>query len=338
MLTPASSSDIGVIVIGRNEGERLIRALKALQDVGARVLYVDSASSDGSAVRVRAQFPAVIVIELDASTPLSAARARNEGARCWAAQPDPPTYLQFVDGDCVVLPGWLEAAHAYLESHGGCAAVVGPLQEMHPEASVYNRLCALEWKSGVGEIEDCGLFGGLSMVRASVFEALGGFNPRVIAGEDSEFAVRMRLAGHKVTKLAQPMAQHDASMTRFAEFWTRSIRSGHAIGQRFDLHGRGPARDCAKDLRSVKVWGMALPATSLVLAAFTQGWGLLLWPAALLVLHMRVVSHRRRTGDDAYAAHLYAGSTVLAKYAQVIGLFRYWLRRSSGQFRLIEYK
>jgi GT2 family glycosyltransferase len=338
MLSSVVSRQIGVVVIGRNEGERLLRGLKALAALGARVLFVDSASTDGSVQRVRSEFPGMQVLELSAKEPLSAARGRNAGANAWRQQPDAPAYLQFVDGDCVVLPGWLEAAHAHLEAHPECAAVVGPLQELHPEASVYNELCSLEWKSAAGDIEDCGAFGGLSMVRASVFEALGGFNPRMIAGEDPEFAVRMKLAGHKVTKLAVPMAQHDAGMTTFAEFWKRSVRSGHATGQRFDLHGRGPVKDCAKDMRSVQFWGMALPAASLVLALFTKGLGLLLWPAALLLLHWRVVGHRRRMGDSLRAAHIYAGSILVTKYAQVVGLLRYWSRRKAGQFRLIEYK
>jgi GT2 family glycosyltransferase len=252
--------------------------------------------------------------------------------------PNAPRFLQFVDGDCVVLPGWLETASRYLDAHTDCAAVLGPLQEMYPQASIYNQLCALEWASAIGEIQDCGAFGGLSMVRATVFHSLGGFNASVIAGEDSEFAVRMKLAGHRVVKLPTPMAQHDAGMTRFSEFWTRAIRSGHAIGQRFDLHGRGPEKDCAKDLRSVKIWGIGLPLAALALGLVTGGWGLLLWPAGMAWLHFRVASYRQRTGDDPRNAHIYAASMLVTKYAQVIGLVRYWMHRREGQFRLIEYK
>lgn len=335
---PSNLSQVGVIVIGRNEGARLIRGLTALATMGARVKYVDSASTDGSVARVRLAFSHVGVHELSTDVPLSAARARNEGARAWKGEADAPRYLQFVDGDCVLSAGWLEAASTYLDTHPDCAAVIGSLHEMHPEASIYNELCALEWNSSPGEIQDCGAFGGLSMVRADVFHTLGGFNPAVIAGEDSEFAVRMKLAGHKVTKLGVSMAQHDAAMTRFSEFWTRSVRSGHAIGQRYDLHGRSPARDCARDLRSVKIWGIALPLVSMALAAVTQGAGLLLWPLALALLYFRVVGHRRKAGDPMRAAHLYAAAIVVTKYAQVLGLVRYWLRRGQGAFQLIEYK
>jgi GT2 family glycosyltransferase len=331
-------SRAAVVVIGRNEGERLLRCLESVASVASRVVYVDSGSTDGSVSAVLARFPGVVVHGLSLDRPFSAARARNEGVDVVLRNWPELRYVQFIDGDCKMELAWLPLASALLDAQQDCAAVIGQLQEMHADATIYNRLCAMEWASAAGDIEDCGSFGGISMVRISVFRAVGGFNPAVIAGEDSEMAVRMKLAGHRITKLDAPMASHDAAMTRFSEFWRRAVRSGHAIGQRYDLHGRGPAKDCARDMRSVKIWGLGLPLLALVLGAFTQGWGLALWPLGVGWLFSRVSAYRQRRGDRPQAAALYAAAIILTKYAQVRGLLTYWARRRSNEFHIIEYK
>jgi glycosyltransferase involved in cell wall biosynthesis len=43
------SDDLGIVVIGRNEGARLLRGLNSLITSGRDVIYVDSGSTDGSA-------------------------------------------------------------------------------------------------------------------------------------------------------------------------------------------------------------------------------------------------------------------------------------------------
>ncbi|HEV8692448.1 MAG TPA: glycosyltransferase family A protein, partial [Ideonella sp.] len=197
---PAVAS--GIVVIGRNEGERLVACLQSLRGTGRPVVYVDSGSSDGSVERALALCDHVH--PLDPARPFSAARARNEGAALIAARYPARRHVQFLDGDCLLQPGWLEAAEAALEADAKLAVVIGHLQEQHPEASVYNRLCALEWASTPGVIDNFGALGGIMMVRRAVFEQLGGFRPEVIAGEDSEFGVRVGTAGFQVRKLDVP--------------------------------------------------------------------------------------------------------------------------------------
>jgi glycosyltransferase involved in cell wall biosynthesis len=46
---PGTSNDVAIVVIGRNEGERLKRCLRAALAATATVVYVDSGSVDGSA-------------------------------------------------------------------------------------------------------------------------------------------------------------------------------------------------------------------------------------------------------------------------------------------------
>src|SRR5437016_3239362 len=80
------------------------------------------------------------------------ARARNAGlTRLLELAPD-AQYVQFVDGDCEVMPMWLESACKELERRPEMGVVCGRLRERFPQSSVFNRLCDLEWNSGVGEI------------------------------------------------------------------------------------------------------------------------------------------------------------------------------------------
>ena len=328
-------SQLGIVVIGRNEGDRLLACLASLHDAGCPIVYVDSGSTDASADRAKPLCERVV--ELDPARPFSAARARNEGFTDLMSAHPTIEFVQFLDGDCTLLPGWLAAASQAMTGEPRRAVVIGPLQERRPDASIYNRLCALEWKSPAGDLSNFGALGGIMLVRAAVFVRLGGFNEQVIAGEDSEFGVRVGSAGLKITKIGVPMATHDADINRFGQWWRRAVRSGHAIGQRFSLNGRGPARDCARERRSVLLWAWALPAAIVSLAPFTQGLSLLL-AFGYLVLGQRIARYRRAQGDDASDARLYARFVVIGKFAEGLGLLKFHLNSIAGRYKIIEYK
>ncbi|MGF1643114.1 MAG: glycosyltransferase [Thiotrichales bacterium] len=327
---------IGTVVIGRNEGERLRHCLGSLSHTSVPTVYVDSGSSDGSLELASAL--GATTWALDASRPFSAARARNEGFERLLAQNPGLRYVQFIDGDCTLEPGWIEAARDALDADPRRAAVVGHLLERNAEASTYNRLCALEWKSVPGDLEDFGAFGGISMIRASVFRELGGFNAEVIAGEDSELGVRMGLAGYRVTKIDHAMATHDANMTTFNQWWRRAVRAGHAIGQRSHLNGATSHRDCVKERNSTWFWGIGLPLAALVLAPFTHGLSLLPLVGGYLLLAYRVVQYRRGQGDNLGDALLYARFILLAKFANGLGLIKFHLNKLARRYEIIEYK
>jgi GT2 family glycosyltransferase len=325
----------GIVVIGRNEGERLVRSLESAHASGCPILYVDSGSTDGSARRARAL--GVEVLELDASRPFSAARARNEGVEALLARRPDLECVQFLDADCVLAPGWPQIAGAVLAQGADRAAVVGHLHEINEGASVYNRLCALEWRSAPGELADFGQLGGISLMRVAAFRELGGFRPQVIAGEDSELGVRLKLAGYRVLKIDRPMAGHDAAMSRFGQWWRRAVRAGHAIGQRYELNGRSALRDCSRERRSTLFWGLGLPIAAAALAWPSGGASLALLLAYPL-LGYRVWRHRRAMGDAAGDALLYAGFIVPAKFANAVGLLVYYRNRWMQSFHVIEYK
>ncbi len=312
---------VAAILIGRNEGNRLIAALAAVPPDVSPVIYVDSGSTDGS-VRA-AQQAGAQVVELDMSRPFTAARARNAGFAALAS--DPPDFVQFIDGDCALADGWVSTATAFLAENPSVAVACGRLRERFPEASLWNRLCDAEWDTPIGKTRACG---GIAMMRSSAFATADGFNPNLIAGEEPELCVRLRAAGWEIWRLDAEMALHDAAMTRFGQWWKRMRRSGHAFAEGAALHGRPPERHFVTETRRALIWGLALPLAALIGAVFN--------PLALLVLlayPLQVLRLAPRVGA------VRAAFLTLGKIPEAIGVAEYWLRRRLGRrSRLIEYK
>jgi len=327
-------NELGIVVIGRNEGERLRHCLLSLPS-GVPLVYVDSGSIDGSAALARSL--GAEVLELDPARPFSAARARNEGVDRLLSLYPKATCVQFVDGDCTLIVGWLDAAVNSLKADAMRAAVIGQLFERHPDDTPYNRLCELEWQSPPGDLKNFGALGGIAMMRIPLLHAVGGFNPEVIAGEDSELGARFALAGFKVTKINRPMATHDAAITSFGQWWTRSVRAGHAIGQRSYLNGASALQDCVRERTSTWLWGVVLPVFVLITALPTHGLSLLLLLGYLLLFY-RVLTFRLSLGESRDDAAFYARYLLLAKFANGIGLVRFYVNRQMQRYEIIEYK
>src|SRR6476469_8292141 len=146
----------------------------------------------------------------------------------------------------------------------------------------------------------------------------------------------MALAGYSVIKLDAAMAVHDAQIFCFSAWWTRSVRAGHALAQRYALNGRSRLHDCRRELLSALLWGFAIPAITLLLLWPTRGLSLLLFGSYAL-LGWRIYRHFRRTGLGAADASLVTRFTLYAKFANLIGVVRYALNRLRGRFRIIEY-
>lgn len=325
---------IAAIVIGRNEGSRLSLALMSARHAGGPVVYVDSASSDASLSVARdAQ---VAAISLATPPMLSAARGRNAGLAWVEANFPDAAFVVFLDGDCVLQPGFADAAVRAMDDPR-IAVVTGHLREHEPGSSIYARLSMHEWTSGVGDIHDFGNLGGIMCARVAALTAVGGFNPRMIAGEDSELGVRLALAGYRIVKIDAEMALHDNGISTFQAWWRRSVRAGHALAQRFALNGRTPLRDCRREVLSTLFWGIALPLTAMLLAWPTKGASLILL-GGYFVLGYRIRRRLIRAGCNRGEASAGMVFGLLSKFANAIGLCRYLLNASTGRFRIIEYK
>jgi GT2 family glycosyltransferase len=332
--THTDSTDLGIVVIGRNEGERLIRCLRSVAGGSELIVYVDSHSHDDSVSHARAA--GAEVVELDPGVPITAARARNAGFhRLLELHPD-LVYIQFLDGDCEVQPTWLQVARRYLQANADVGVVCGRRRERFRTASCYNRLVDMEWDTPVGETLACG---GDAMMRTEALQRVGGFDARLIAGEDPELCLRIRRSGFRIVRLDEEMTLHDAAMTRLSQWWRRAKRAGHAFAESAYLHGHTQERYCLRQTLSILAWAGLLPLVSLTLAWPTRAASLLLL-GAYGVLWWRIRSSRRRRGDPPEDAQLYATGCVVGKFAELFGIGSFvWSRLIRRQrTRLIEYK
>ena len=319
-----------VVAIGRNEGERLRSCLESAVDQAAQVVYVDSGSTDGSVELARKLGASVVA--LDMNRPFTAARARNEGFQRLCELARKLDYVQFVDGDCAIVGGWLGKAVDFLDLHRDVAVVCGRRRERYPERSIYNMLCDIEWDSTIGEAKACG---GDALMRIDAFEAMKGYRADLIAGEEPELCVRLRAAGWRIWRLDQEMTMHDAAMTRFGQWWRRTVRCGHAYAQGVDLHGAPPERHFVRESRSAWFWGLAIPLVVGGLVLFWWSWALVL----LLIYPLQTI-RLALCGEPSTRGNWWrAGFLVLAKFPEMLGQIKFLFHRHlGGQSRLIEYK
>ena len=320
----------GVVVIGRNEGERLRQCLQSLDPRRAPLVYVDSGSTDGSVAM--AQQMGATVVALDMSRPFTAARARNEGFAQLMALAPATGLVQFVDGDCEVDRDWIDLARGFLQQRPEVVAVSGRRRERYPDRSIYNAMCEMDWHGREGRSRS---FGGDVMLRAPALQAVTGYNPALIAGEEPELSIRLRQQGWQIWHLESPMTLHDANILRLSQWWRRTIRTGYAFAEGSAMYGAPPERHWVREARSAWLWGLMLPLASMLTVLLFGAWGLLpllLYPLQVIRLFFRMPFPTRWSA-------IRAGLLVLGKFPEAWGVLKFRRARLRGETtRLIEYK
>jgi glycosyltransferase involved in cell wall biosynthesis len=330
---------VGVVIIGRNEGGRLLRSLESVIAIRGNpatrsvidIVYVDSGSTDGSPAA--AENLGAGVVHLDMSRPFTAGRARNEGFESLSTRNPDLDYAQFIDGDCSLAQNWIATAVTFLESNPHFAIACGRRAEIAPTDSVFNALCDAEWDTPVGETTESG---GDFLIRVRAFRQVGGFNPQLIAGEEPELCYRLRRADWKIMRLDAPMTFHDAAITRFGQWWQRTVRAGYAYAARAALHLDDRSGYCLRENVRIGLWGFLLPLLSILLGAFVHPG----WLALLLMYPLQIARLAARYPTTPQLNRwTRATFTVLGKFPEAAGqskfLTRWALRR---QQRIIEYK
>ncbi len=321
--------EVGLVVIGRNEGNRLAACLQSVVGSVQHIVYVDSGSTDGSCEM--AADMGVHVIRLDMSVPFTAARARNVGWRSLMSRMPNLAFIQFADGDCELTPSWLNEGCTFLESNPSFAAVCGRLIEKYPDRSIYNRLCQYEWDAPSGETKACG---GIAMFRATALVTVDGFRDDLIAGEEPELCYRLRLTSWKIMRLANSMAYHDAAIMTFSQWWRRSRRAGYAFAEGAWRHGRGPERYWVKETLRAAIYGLGIPFGILFFLGFGQFvalMGVLIYPFLWVRIFFRNFFVQK--------AAIFAFFQVLGKFPESFGAVQFWLSILHGsRQKIIEYK
>lgn len=323
-------SRVGAVAIGRNEGERLKRCLTSLLSQVDRAVYVDSGSKDDSVAFAKGL--GIDVVVLDNNAPFTAARGRNAGFDALISRGH-CDYIQFVDGDCAVEPGWIEAARTMLDADPSIGLVTGWRTELEPRRNIFHAMCEVEWHRPSGDVAVCG---GDMMVRADAFRAAGGFNPGLIASEDEEFCLRLAArTGLRVHRIPRLMTRHDIRMSHLGEWWRRHLRAGHGYAE---VGGLYPGHFRRERLRAW-FYGLLMPLLA-IFGAVTGHW----WLVGVVTLGYGAnwlrTAHGLRAGGHGWNAALHQAAYLsLSKLPALQGILLYYMRRFQGEpMHIIEYK
>jgi GT2 family glycosyltransferase len=212
-----------------NQRDTTLRALRSFDADFENWHFVvwDNGSVDGTVEAVAREFPSVCVHHHPQN--LGVASGRNAGARL-AIERFNPTHLLFLDNDMVVLPGFVRALLEPFASRPKLGQTQAKLLYMHdPRRLNDGGGCRINfWLGstqgvGCGEIDrgqydamaPCISCGGAMMVRADLFERLGGFDAIFdpFGPEDIDFSLRLQEAGYEALYVPQAVAHHAVSHT-----------------------------------------------------------------------------------------------------------------------------
>ena len=220
-------SRIAAVVVNWNGGEDNLRCLESLLAQSPAldsVLFVDNASTDGSAEAVEARFGAAVEVLRSPTNEgygggnnLGIALALERGAE----------YLLVVNNDVVMPAGALEPLLEELELHPE-VGIVGPRVLMADDPSkIWAAGGQITWRQNLttlrGHLSADGerwqrtapvdyVTGCCMLVRRAVFEAIGSFDADYFAyTEDVDFAIRARQAGFSSRCVGSSSALHAPS-------------------------------------------------------------------------------------------------------------------------------
>lgn len=332
----APKAHLSVVVIGRNEGPRLERCLRSIQTMAypaalVEVIYVDSHSTDRSVECAGALGARVVHVGKGRPT---AAKGRNAGWRAASA-----SFVLFLDGDTVLDPQFVDAAFAALRDRA-VGVVFGNRREVNPGDSIYNRVLDLDWRVPIGAVPFCG---GDALFKKSVLEQVGGFDETLIAGEEPELCRRIRAEGYIVAHIDTPMTLHDLAMTRWRQYWQRSVRTGHAyaeIAARYwnsadPLWKRDALRNWVQGLFYLGLLPGSAGLAILTGSALPVAGAILFLP----VLAAYTAFRFRHKSNSVWTLFCYGLHSHLQHLPMLLGQTKYWLGHWSRKDRnLIEYK
>ena len=327
---------LSVVIIGRNEGARLVRCLdsvRALRGVtgAVEIIYVDSASTDDSVNVAQASGAQALVLRDERPT---AARGRNAG---WRAARAP--FVLFLDGDTILDPDFVARALPRF-ADDKVAVVCGQRREIAPGNSIYNRVLNLDWVFQAGEADYCG---GDALMRRAVLQELDGYDASLIAGEEPDLCCRMRLRGYVILQTGEPMTGHDLAITRWSQYWRRAVRTGYAYAQvaRRFRHTAQPLWSAEVKHNLLRGGALLLIATSGFAATLWQRspWPLLLVLLFLTLLILRTTLKTRWKAPQLTTRLLYGAHSHLQQIPIFIGQLMFWRDQLTQRRRaLIEYK
>jgi hypothetical protein len=215
--------DVSISIVNYHSTSLLLDCLESLYSAGGNasfeVIVVENGSNDGSAETIRAAYPQVRLIVLDANTGYT--RPMNEGLRAGNGH-----FLMQLNPDTLVRPGLLDELLAFMEKHpeaGICTPKVlnrdGTLQRqcrrsaarpwdvityfsglarLFPRSRLFGRYL-MTYQAGDELHEAEAVSGSCMLIRRTVIDQIGYLDELFFAyQEDADFCFRARKAGWKI--------------------------------------------------------------------------------------------------------------------------------------------
>jgi GT2 family glycosyltransferase len=221
---------VAIVILTLNQRETTLRMLASLMpqvEPGMAVLVWDNGSTDGTVEAVARACPTVLAHHHPVN--LGVASGRNAGARL-AMDQFRPDYLLFLDNDLVLRPRFVRELLDVLEREPGVGQVQGKLLYLdEPDRINDGGGCRINFVLGrtdpVGfkeldrgqceKVAPCVSGGGAMMVRACLFEELGGFDSVFdpFGPEDLDFSLRLQERGHRALYVPTAVALHAVNHT-----------------------------------------------------------------------------------------------------------------------------
>lgn len=311
----ATRPAVSFVVIGRNTISTIERTLASVLAAGrtlaprpTEVIYVDSASTDGTVSAVTSRFgSAVRVAELTGT--MNAAIGRNVGASLASGD-----VLFFVDGDVEIDPRFLPAVI------GDDARMVHPLVGGQLPERLYEpsggALRDTPDRFRIMQRERRAHLGGVFAIDRALFERVGGFRTEFRINEDIDLWLRIARLGIEGLCVPVPIGVHHTVDYFAASRLAQDVRSGVWLypGALFRRH-----------LLNVRVLPELLQLqrpTVVMLASIAAG--LAVHPAALLAWPAYVLARSIRGGRSSFV-ETFVGAT-LQSVCFLVGLLAFWPR------------
>ena len=317
--TDPAPVDVSFVVIGYNESATLgacfqsIRAA-ALEGLIVEVIYVDAGSADNSLEIAAA---AGVDLCLGGEQRRRAAENRNLGLSRARGE-----FVQFLDGDMQLEPGWIYRGLERLRQCPQAVTVWGYIREANP--SPFYQMLQLDWEFPEGPTRYCG---GAALFRRETLAELGGFPEDVAYGEEPLLCWRIRnLRGREIHHLHEPMVLHDLAYKGAGDYVRRTIRCGETYAEIAARCCRTSDRLWLREVVTTLAWAAALTVAVVLVVAGP------IFPRSVAALFLLAVVLRKflqyvRRGRPAGRAFFYALHTYATKLMVAYGILRWSLRR-----------
>ncbi len=190
--------DLSIVIITLNEDRTIGACIESVlgdtSGLHREVILVDASSTDRT-VEIARRYP-VTVIRIDECSEFSPAAGRHVGTRCAKGK-----YILFLDGDNILIPGWVGTALAQFKAEP-IAAIAGRIYRVNPGEEQSFRHPDRLAPGAALYLPTAGMY------KRDVLEQVGSFNPFLKGEEERELGFRIRMAGHSIRQVNFPMIYH----------------------------------------------------------------------------------------------------------------------------------